>query len=533
MFRWAVAFLLLGLLPSWGETESPLTRLKRYESLVKAGQAGVRIDAIRELRAADDPRIVKCLLEKAFRDEDFRVAEAAVKFLVRTAGPEVAGWIKAQGISHADPRVRFYSLRFLAVLPESVPLEVLAACAADSHWILRLEAASLLSACQDEGAVSVLRGLLPDPIGMVRAAALRGLGDHQAANLLPEIRKALLDKDWRVRSSALEVVVKMKDLGAEPFLRQALKKETELRMIDDLEQGMDALALSRQEAVAEQEQARREARRQAEAVPGEVEEAFTRPPVTGIEYGHPALKDLKTVTGRIVFVLDCSGSMQQILKEPPPPPAGPKAPAKPEKDAYDVGEVGSVTKRKPRSDEEIMGYERDKKPPKPELFPPTKLGFGQRELCQAIRQLKPESFFNVICYQSAGKQQVWKSALVQASASSISDAVHFVKRQTPDGETATYDALVTALGFQEHDLFRPGAVWDPKDWPDTIVLISDGQPTEGVVIQDEDIQVSVRRLYRICRTRIHTIGVGREHLPVLAHIAAITGGRFIHIADVE
>jgi HEAT repeat protein len=530
MSRWAQGILLLGLLPAWGEAESPQTRLKRYESLAREGKAGLRIDAIRELRAADDPRIAKALLEKAFRDEDFRVSEAAVKFLARTATPEVVQWIRAQGIPHADPRVRFYSLRFLAVLPEPPSLAVLAAFAADSHWILRLEAAGLLAACRDEGAVGVLRGLLPDPMGMVRGSALLGLGDQQASGLLPEIRKALLDKDWRVRSSALEVVVKMKDLGAEPFLRQALKKETELRMIDDLEQGMDALAIARQEAVAEQEQVRREAQRQAEAVGG-VEEAYTRPPVTGIDYG-PALKDLKTVAGRIVFVLDCSASMQQVLYEPPAP-AAPGAPPEPEKNGYDVGEVGSVAKRKPRSDEEAMGYDRDKQAPKSERFPPTKLGFGQRELCQAIRQLKPESSFNVICYQSAGKQQVWKPALVQASASSIADALHFVKRQAAAGETATYDALVTALGFQEYDLFRPGAVWDPKDWPDTVVLISDGRPTEGVIIQDEEIQASVRRLYRICRTRIHTIGVGREMLPVLENIAAITGGRFIHIADVE
>ncbi len=531
MSRWAVAFLLLGFLPAWGESEPPLTRLKRYESLVKAGPVGVRIDAIRELRAADDPRIAKALLEKAFRDEDFRVAEAAVKFLARTATPEVVAWIQAQGIPHADPRVRFYSLRFLAVLPDPPPLAVLAACAADAHWILRLEAAGLLAACQDAGAVPVLEGLLPDAMGMVRGAAILGLGDHQVSSLLPEIRKGLLDKDWRVRSSALEVVVRMRDPGAEPLLREALKKETELRMIDDLEQGMDALAIARQEAVAEQEAVRQEARRQAEATDG-VEEAFTRPPITGIEYGHPALKDLKTVTGRIVFVLDCSASMQQVLLGPPVPTAS-GGPPKPDKPGYDVGEAGSATKRKPRSDAEVMGYDRDKGVPKSERFPPTKLGFGQRELCQAIRQLKPESSFNVICYQSAGRQQVWKPAMVQASASSISDALAFVKRQVAAGETATYDALVTALGFQEHDLFRPGAVWDPKGWPDTVVLISDGRPTEGIVIQDEDIQRSVRRLYRVCRTRVHTIGVGRENLPVLEQIARITGGRFIHIADVE
>ena len=105
--------------------------------------------------------------------------------------------------------------------------------------------------------------------------------------------------------------------------------------------------------------------------------------------------------------------------------------------------------------------------------------------------------------------------------------------QTPGGETAAYDAIVLALGFQEHDLFRQSANWDPKSWPDNLILFSDGRPTDGFIVQTEEFEAAVRRLYRICRTRIHTVGVGRGDLHLLDHIAQITGGRFIQIADIE
>ncbi len=93
--------------------------------------------------------------------------------------------------------------------------------------------------------------------------------------------------------------------------------------------------------------------------------------------------------------------------------------------------------------------------------------------------------------------------------------------------------MVAALGFQEQDLFREGASWDWKNWPDTVMLLSDGQPTEGLITQDQEVVASVARLYRVCRTRIHTIGVGRERLMVLEDIAKATGGRFVQVANVE
>ncbi|GEM_PF-3417310 len=544
-YRLAAALLFLCLLlPAQGAPkEEAKPRLKRYESLLATASVPSRIDAIRELKQADDPKIAEILLNKAFVD-DFRVAEAAVRFLARTATPAVIAWIEEQGQKKPDARIRFYTLRLESALqepaegetrePRPMPLAVLAPFVQDPHWILRLEAATALGKCADEGAVPLLRTLMADKTEPVRCVAILGLADHGASAALPEIRAALLDKDWRVRSAALEAVVRMKDLEAAPILRKIMEKETEIRMIDDLGQALDDLGQAREEA--REEAARENAPKNGEnSIPGSgMEEVFTRSATNfaGIDYGRK-LKELKSLQGRIVFILDCSQSMAEQIVVPPPAAQPPQGPGEGRKE-YRVESSGETPRRERPDDEQAMGYDRNAPGRKTNgQFPPTKLGLCQKELCKALRQLKPEISFNIICYQSAGKQKAWKQVLTQASPGAVEEAVAFVKRQAPAGETATYDAVVTALGFQEQDLFREGAVWDWKAWPDTVMLLSDGQPTEGLITQDQEVVLSIRRLYRVCRTRIHTIGVGRERLAVLEDLARATGGRFVQIADIE
>ncbi len=427
-------------LPAWGApSEDAKLRLKRYEALLATSSPTVRIDAIRELRQADDPKIAETLLNHAFLD-DFRVAEAAVRFLARTGTPPVMEWIRKQGALKSDPRARFYTLRLQSVLqnpPESdagrepVPLTaaVLEPYVRDPHWILRLEAATALGKCPEEAAVPLLKILLTDKVEPVRCVAILGLADHGVSALLPEFRNALLDKDWRVRSAALEALVRLKDLEAVPLIRQVLEKETEFRMIDDLSQALNDLGAAKEEV---QEQQAEEARREAEHAPAieGTEEAVTQRATrfAGIDYGKK-IKELKSLQGRIVFVMDCSASMAEHVLEHPV-----KTPTPPKKDDYKVEEKGEVKRIDRPTDEQAMGYERNQ-PGKPaeEAFPPTKLGFCQRELCRALRQLKPEISFNIICFQSAGKQKAWKPVLTQASAGAVSEAIAFVKRQAPEG----------------------------------------------------------------------------------------------------
>lgn len=540
--------LLLGLcLPAshGAEMEAPLTRIKRFKEALKHAETqrkggkdvGIRLDSIRELRAADDPRIAEILLEKAFLDDDFRMAEAAVSFLVRTASPASLTWLKEKGLVHPQPKGRFYSLRVLSGFEEPPALALFEPFSRDPHWVLRLEAAVLLAACKEDGAAAALTPLFRDPVVMVRAAALVAAADLGASQHLPEARRALFDKDWRVRSAALEVIVRLKDLSAVDALRKLYDEETEIRLLDDIEQGLYSLGMAlheAKEAAKEEEIRAREAARAAESVDGIIE-VFTHKGITEEIYGFkPKPKDPKVLKGRIVFVLDCSQSMDAPLKEHPEPPAGPGAPAKPRKEEYKIGREGEPEKPAVKEADEAIGYDQDKRLPKEFRFPPTKLGFGQRELCKAIWQLRPGISFNVICYQSAGKQRVWKPVLILGSEGSKKEGMNFVKGQSPSGETATYDALVAAIGFDERDLFsRPESAWDPSGWPDTILLVSDGTPTEGQITQIEAFLASVKRLFRICRTRIHTIGVGRDNLPVLERTAQITGGSYLHVADEE
>lgn len=508
-----LAFAALPVLTIPAGPEPAKARLKRYEELAKEGTPAARMDAIRELRTADDPVVVDGILDRAFPDEDMRVARAGVDFLVRTMSPAAAERLREKGTAAADPRVRFHTLRTLCALEDKPAAQELARFAADAHWAVRLEAAVALGACEEDEAAAALRRLLGDREVPVRCAAVLALGDRGDAAAAPEIRRRLEDSDWRVRSAALEACVALKDYEAIPFLRRALAKETEFRLLDDLAEALDALGAARKEAIA--------AREAPEGASSDgVEEARTRK-----ERDHEGVvyMGLRIFSGRVIFVLDRSKSMEQELREEDLPP-----PPKPRR--YEVGGAGEASRP---SEKDVMGYDGAKGGRPGETFLPTKLGFCQRELCRALRQLRPEMQFNVLCFQSAGRLQAWKPALQQASPQAVEDAARFVKRQTPEGETATYDALVTALGVREEDLFRKGTGWDPKVWPDTLVLLTDGDPTEGLLVQDAAITESIRRLCRITRTRIHTVGVGRAHLMPLQDIAAATGGRFVRVAGKE
>ncbi len=119
-----------------------------------------------------------------------------------------------------------------------------------------------------------------------------------------------------------------------------------------------------------------------------------------------------------------------------------------------------------------------------------RLAAAKRELVRAIASLPPHTQFSIIIFN--GTVTTWQKELVPATANWKDLAAHYVTVQEAHSETATYDALETALRFDT----------------EAIYLLSDGAPRGGKIQAPVDIIAAITEANRTRRISIYTIGVG-------------------------
>lgn len=115
------------------------------------------------------------------------------------------------------------------------------------------------------------------------------------------------------------------------------------------------------------------------------------------------------------------------------------------------------------------------------------------EVFTAAAGLADEDQINVIMFSSGVR--AWKKSLSALSERNRENLSGFLKKQRPDGGTNVFDALEEAI---------------LTDGVDKILLLSDGQPTEGRFIAEEDILREIRKLNATKRIAIDTISLGGE-----------------------
>lgn len=115
------------------------------------------------------------------------------------------------------------------------------------------------------------------------------------------------------------------------------------------------------------------------------------------------------------------------------------------------------------------------------------------EVFTAAAGLADEDQINVIMFSSGVR--AWKKSLSALSERNRENLSGFLKKQRPDGGTNVFDALEEAI---------------LTDGVDKILLLSDGEPTEGRFIAQEDILREVRKLNATKRIAIDTISLGGE-----------------------
>lgn len=357
------------------------------------------------------------------------------------------------------------------------------------------------------GPEQVLVAVLPscaDREPAVRCAALEGLASLGAAEVLEPARAALSDDVWQVRACAIRVLGRVRDLDSIPPLIARMELE-QGRLLEDL---ADALAELTGRNFGEHPQDWKNfwatfGERFVMPTDAEMVKLRERRAVANAQYNSSksAFHGIATLSRRIVFVIDVSGSMESLMVE-----------------------------RERFGDLDYPSYSR--------------IDIVKTELARTIGELEPYVEFNILAF--ATDVQSWKKKAVKANVLNRSSAQAWVSRleaiggsskghladaglsglaNLEGGKTNTYGALMAALGAP-----APGQPDDDYEVDlDTLYFLSDGRPSHGLYVDPDDILREVRQHNALRQVVLHTIALGEFDKTFMLLLAQQNGGTFVDL----
>lgn len=153
----------------------------------------------------------------------------------------------------------------------------------------------------------------------------------------------------------------------------------------------------------------------------------------------------------------------------------------------------------------------------------SKMAVAQRELVQAITGLPDGASFNVVAFSASMKS--FAPRLVLGTRDARRRAQRWIDDLAVDGPTNASGALIDAF-----ESLSP--VGRPKDVEiaDTIVLLTDGVPTCGPIAHDGDILAEIRRRNPDRAVAVHCVYLGNEgDAKLVTRLASENGGQFVHV----
>ena len=132
----------------------------------------------------------------------------------------------------------------------------------------------------------------------------------------------------------------------------------------------------------------------------------------------------------------------------------------------------------------------------------------------------------------------WKDRMVVAASATRKEAIKFIDEAAVVGGTATYDALKVAfeladkakVSARKRKRKAPPSVPDPSGDAkvDTIILLSDGKPSVGGIIDPVAIRDAIRAINRVRQIAIHTVAFGADaDRAFMRGLAEDSNGKFV------
>ena len=138
-----------------------------------------------------------------------------------------------------------------------------------------------------------------------------------------------------------------------------------------------------------------------------------------------------------------------------------------------------------------------------------RLDQSKKELLRVLGQLGKDAQVNLIFFDD--RIEPWRKMLVPIKPN-LKEAQALIAKIAPRGSTNIFDALDAAFAHKEAD---------------TIYLLSDGDPTNGRIIDPDDILREIRKMNRLRQVVIHTISFGSSKF--MKSLAEENGGQYVEI----
>lgn len=129
----------------------------------------------------------------------------------------------------------------------------------------------------------------------------------------------------------------------------------------------------------------------------------------------------------------------------------------------------------------------------------TRLEALKAEVGELLKNMDPETWFTIIVY--CHDIHLWKDRMQPASRTAVASAIDFVNRLNSFGGTNVHDALKAAFDI---------AMREQTYGPDSLFLLSDGNPTAGELDDPDDILRDMRKRNADLRLCINTVFVGDD-----------------------
>jgi hypothetical protein len=490
-------------------TEDQILDFKKYYKPSRSVHE--RVEAIHVLDKLDRVSAAELLLD-ATQDPQFPVRQAALEVLGGYKSGEVKELLrKAAGEEKGGkPGRRAGALEALGRIADPAAAPIAVKCLASSDFELKRAAATALGRIGAAEAVVPLAAFLATADPPLQTAALDALALIRKPEGCVDAVLPLLDsKDWQVRSSAIQCLGKLRAKEAvAPLIERLRKDEGRLR-----EEAM--LALQRTTGFeygedADQWQKWWDGVKTGFVLPtdAELEKRKEQRAASNSAYnggGKTAdFAGVKTKSRHLLFVIDTSGSMEDLIAEP------------------------KNFKLKDRAYKSLI-----------------KLDIVKDELCRTVDALEPEVRFDILTFATDVK--FWKGTLIGANLVNKAAAKDFIQRLKPiggasqnfkaraglggsaglaGGKTNTYAALMAAF-----DASNPSAGYDKRYTSDidTMFFLSDGVPSTGEYVEKDDILAEVRRVNSLRKIVINTISIGEMDHALMEQLATQNGGTAIDL----
>ena len=514
---WNGIFALLvgiGLLPVQGtkdgEKDGAQEQIDEFKKFYKPQKSThEKVEAIYVLEKLDRVTAADLLLD-ACGDPQFPVREAALKVLSGYPSEEVRAFLRTVATEEKGTRNgrRSGAIQTLGALGDKASAPILMKNLGVADFEVKRASIVALGRIKSSESVDAIVAFVGDAEPALRTAALDALGEiREPAKSLPAMLPLLEANDWQVRAAAIQAIGKLRVKEAvEPLMASLAREEGRLREdaaealknTTAVDFGYDPEAWQRwwsgvedrfQVPTEEELKKRREAAAKANA-------AYVRKDST-------TFASVPSTSRRIVFVIDTSGSMEDLIS--------------------DIKNF----KLQDRGYKSFM-----------------KMDIVKDELCRTIDGLEARVQFNIVTFASEVKY--WKNGLMAANLVNKAGAVRYIQDLKPiggasqgfnaraglsgtagmgAGKTNTYAGLMAGLGAGSR-----GGYEKSYDSPvDTVYFLSDGVPSTGEYVERDEILAEVRRVNTLRKVVIHTISIGDMDHSLMSQLAAQNGGTFVDL----